>query len=216
MALQDIVQSLDLETPIDLFTLSPASILFNLPTVNFCNIGNVSFGGVQYLAVPIDTDWQSKTSEGTESQSTLVVSDVNADVANLLENYTGILGANLTVKRTWSVFLDSAVSADPTQYLEFRMRINQYSGSYQDRFEFTCIPAASLERKQIPARSYLRRCQWKLSGEECKAPTNIHFDLSGNSTTPQNRACSKDLDGCRRYQGHTINFGGYPGTQRRR
>jgi lambda family phage minor tail protein L len=207
--IQEIVQDLNLENPIDLFTLSGQG----MPTINFCNIGRVTFGGVIYQPVPCKVEWMSKTGEGSEPRVVLVISDVTGDVGDLIDNYTGLCGAELNVKRTWSIFLDGQPGANATQFTPFKMRVNQYTGIFSDSFEFTLMSSVTLERKKVPGRTYLRRCQYQLSSPECGASTVNNFDLAGNPTTAANRACTKDPAGCIRYQGNTRRYGGFLGVQ---
>jgi lambda family phage minor tail protein L len=209
MAIQDLIQDLNLEAPIDLFTLSGVGI----PTKNFCNVGRVTFGGVIYDPVPCKVEWAAKTGEGTEARVTLVVADVDGTVGQLIDNNTGLLGADLLVKRTWSIFLDGQPGADALQFTQFNMRINQYTGVFADQFEFTLMPSVVLERKKVPGRQYLRRCQYQLSSLECGADTTANYDLTGATTTAANRTCSKDPAGCNRYQGNTKRYGGFLGVQ---
>ena len=211
MPISDYLQSLDVETPVDLFTVTNPFVT-NFPVTNFCNIENVSFRGVQYLAIACKVQWIPKDSEGLP-KTKLVVSDVSGAVRQLSENY-GLLGARITVLRTWSPFLDNQPAADPSAYRQFEMRINQITGSYLREFEFDLIPTESLERKG--GRRYMRRCGWQLGDENCQAPTNVNFDLNGNPTSPANRACRKDLTQCRQYHGHVLRFGGSPNVQWRR
>jgi phage-related protein len=211
MALTDYVQGLDIENPIDLFSVSNSSVL-NFPTTNFCNVGNISYRGVQYLAIACKIQWIPKDSDRA-IVTRLSVSDASNTVGTLINNY-GVLGARLTVYRTWSPFLDNQPGADPLAYRTFEMRINQYSGSFGREFEFDLVPAESLEQKG--GRRYLRRCLWQLGDDNCQAPSNLNYDLSGNATSPANRACRKDLTQCKQYHGNIKRFGGFPGVQYRR
>jgi lambda family phage minor tail protein L len=218
MTLTSSLQSLDIESPIDLITVSG----LNLPTARICNIGTVGFGydsgnPIVYQGISCEVGWTAESGEGTEPQSRLVISDISGVVGQRIDNYSGLIGASVNVRRTLSIYLNGQPLEDSSQFLEFSLRINQYVGSYSENFEFTLIPSISLERKKIPGRQYLRACGWReLSDENCQAPTNIHFDLQGNPTTPENRACRRDLDACKQYHGHTLRFGGFPGVSRDR
>jgi lambda family phage minor tail protein L len=211
-------QSLDVESPIDLVTLFGDGI----PTTRICNTGTVGFGylpdssEIFYLGYPFDVTWTSKSSEGTEPQSRLIISDISGLVGERIDNFSGLIGSFVNVKRTLSMFLNDKPTADASQYIEFELRINTYAGAYSDSFEFTLIPSISLERKKLPGRQYLRLCQWQLGDQNCQAPITSSFDLQGNPTTFENRACRKDLDACNQYHGHTLRFGGFPGVTRDR
>lgn len=208
MALEDYIQSLDIETPVDLFTVSNPSIT-GFPVTSFCNIGNVSYRGVQYLPIACKVQWLPKDGESAISTQ-LVVSDTSGSVGNLIENY-GVLGALVTAIRTYSPFLDNQPGADPLAYRSFEMRVNQYSGAFKREFEFDLLPSETLDRRG--GRRYLRRCSWQLSDDNCQAPTNLNYDLAGNPCAPSDRACRKDLTQCRQYHGHIKRFGGFPGVQ---
>lgn len=212
--INSVAQSLEVEKPIDLFSLTNPTV-DDFPNYNFCNIDGVIFGGTVYSPVACKSNWVSKSSDTTEPEIKLFVGDTEGVVGAIIDNY-GLIGAEITVKRTWSIFLDNSPASDPLSFYQFNMRINQYTGEYGYQFEFELIPLVSLERKKLPGRLYLRRCQWQLGDENCNAPSNINYDLAGNSTDAANRACGKDLDSCRRYHGHVLNFGGFPGVQIRR
>lgn len=209
--IQEVVQDLNVESPIDLFTLSGPG----LPTYRFCNIGRVAFGGVIYLPAPGKIEWLTKSGEGTEPRLTMVMSDVLGDIADLIDNYVGLIGGFISVKRTFSIFLDGQPGANATMFTPLEMRINQYTGIFSSDFEFTLMSSTELGRKQIPSKTYLRHCQYILSDENCRASTVNNFDLAGNITTPDKRTCSQDPAGCMRYQGNTRNYGGFLGVQNR-
>lgn len=202
------IQSLDIESPIDLFTVSNPAIA-NYPAINFCNVGSVSYRGVQYLPVACKVQWVAKDGESA-LQTKLTVSDTSGSVGNLIQN-NGVLGATITAIRTYSPFLDNQPAADPLAYRSFQMRINQYSGAFKREFEFDLVPSETLDSKG--GRRYLRRCTWQLGDDNCQAPNNLNFDLAGNVCAPSDRACRKDLTQCRQYHGHIKRFGGFPGVQ---
>lgn len=207
MSLLSNAQQLDTEIFIDLINIKSQDF-----DVKICNYGSVSFGGVAYQGFPCKISSFSKSGESVEARASLIISDISGIVGNIIDNYI-VIGADVNIKRTQPMFLDGNPTADATQFYELNLRINQYTGEYQNQFTFSLTPY-SLERKKLPARVYSRRCQWQLSDQNCQAPTNIHFDISGNPTTSANRACRKDLDACKQYHGHTLRFGGFPSVNR--
>ena len=208
MPLNDYIQGLDIENPIDLFTVFNPFVS-NFPTTSFCNFGAVSYRGVQYLPIACKVQWIPKDGESA-IQTKLSVSDISGTVGALIDNY-GILGAKLTAIRTYSPFLDNQPAADPLAYRSFELRINQYSGAFKREFEFDLVPSETLDRKG--GRRYLRRCTWQLSDDRCQAPTNVNYDLNGQPCLPSQRACRKDLTQCQQYHGNIRRFGGFPGVQ---
>ena len=203
------LQSLDVESPIDLITVTA-----NSQILRFCNLSTVAFQGLTYRARPCEISWLGQSGEGTEQSSKLSVSDIDGVVGILIDNYEeDVIGASVNVKRTLKMFLDGQSSEDPTQFLEFSLKINSWTGTYGIGFEFNLIPLASLERRKIPGRTYLRRCGWEFRDSNCNATTLLNFDIFGNPTTLQNSVCGKDLDSCERYQ-NTLRYGGFPGIVR--
>ena len=203
------LQSLDVESPIDLITVTASG-----EVLRFCNLATVSFQNLTYLARPCEINWLGVSGEGTEQSSKLSISDIDGAVGQLIDNYDeDVIGASVNVKRTLKMFLDGQGSADPTQFLEFSLRINGWTGQYGAGFEFSLIPLASLERRKIPGRTYLRRCSWEFRDSNCNATTSLNFDIFGNTTTLQNSVCGKDLDSCERYQ-NVLRYGGFPSIVR--
>ena len=200
-------QSLDTEIFIDLINIKNQDF-----DVKICNYGTVSFGGVTYLGFPCKLSSFSRSGESVEARASLTISDISGLVGNIIDSYS-VIKAEVIVKQTLPMFLDGKPTADSTQFFPLNLEVSQYTGEYQNQFVFSLSPY-SLERKKLPARIYSRRCQWQLSDQDCQAPTNIHFDIFGNPTTSANRACRKDLDACKQYQGHTLRFGGFPSVNR--
>jgi len=206
------VQSLDLEAPIDLFRIWDTGI----PSTYFTNISGVVFAGISYQPIPCKFEWLNLTSEGAVPGSSLVASDVKGILGGLVEAYGGLLGAKLEATQTWRLFLDGQPGQDATQFRgPVKLRINQRTWEPMNQIEFQCVSGFDLERLTLPNRAYLKRCQWLLGDENCRAPGHISYDLAGNPTSdPTQRACGKDLASCRRYHGHVRHFGGFVGIQR--
>jgi lambda family phage minor tail protein L len=207
MSLVANTQQLDTEIFIDLINIKNQDF-----DIKICNYGTVKFGNVVYQGFPCKISSFSKTGESVEDRASLIVSDISGLVGDVIDNYF-VIGADVNVKRTQPMFLDGNTTADATQFYELNLKINQYTGEYQNQFTFALTPY-SLERKKLPARLYSRRCQWQLGDQNCQAPFNLNFDIFGNPTTTANRACRKDLDACKQYHGHTLRFGGFPSVNR--
>lgn len=207
MTLLSNTQQLDTEIFIDLINIRNQDF-----DIKICNYGTVSFGNIVYQGFPCKISSFSKSGESVEARASLIVSDISGLVGDVIDNYF-VIGADVNVKRTQPMFLDDKPTADSTQFYELNLKINQYTGEYQNQFTFSLTPY-SLERKKLPARVYSKRCQWQLGDQDCQAPINLNFDIFGNPTTPANRACRKDLDACKQYHGHTLRFGGFPSVNR--
>lgn len=201
-------QLLDTEIFIDLINVKNTDF-----DIKICNYGSVSFGSVTYQGFPSKISSFSKSGESVEARASLIISDISGLVGDIVDNHS-VIGSDVIIKRTQPMFLDGNSTADSTQYYELNLRINQYTGEYQNQFTFSLTPY-SLERKKLPARIYSRRCQWQLGDQNCQAPSNLSYDIFGNPTTvAANRACRKDLDACKQYHGHTLRFGGFPSVNR--
>jgi lambda family phage minor tail protein L len=207
MNLMSNAQQLETEIFIDLINIRNQDF-----DIKICNYGTVSFGNTIYQGFPCKISSFSKSGESVEARASLIVSDISGLVGDVIDNYF-VIGADVNIKRTQPMFLDDKPTTDPTQFYELNLKINQYTGEYQNQFTFSLTPY-SLERKKLPARVYSKRCQWQLGDQDCQAPINLNFDIFGNPTTPANRACRKDLDACKQYHGHTLRFGGFPSVNR--
>lgn len=213
-SLQEKVQSLDLDSPIDLFSITTAGA--GGVTIYFTNISGVVFGGQVYTPIPCEFEWLALTSEGAVPTSRLIISDVSGIIGAIAQSYN-LIGATLTAMRTYTIFLDTQPSSDPTQFMAAKLRINKRTWDCGNTLELECITGFDIERRKIPSRSYLRRCSFLLSDENCRASTAIHYDLAGNPTSAQNRACGKDTASCMRYHGTAWGrfYGGFLGASRR-
>lgn len=200
-------QSLDSEIFIDLIQVKTPEF-----DIKICNYGTVSFGGVTYQGYPCQLSSFGRSGESVEARASLTVSDISGLVGNIIDSYS-VIKAQVIVKQTLPMFLDGQPTADPSQFFPLLLEISQYTGEYQNQFVFSISPY-SLERKKLPARTYSKRCQYILGDDDCQAPIDKNFDISGSITTPANRACRKDLDACKQYHGHTLRFGGFPSVSR--
>lgn len=200
-------QSLDSEVFIDLIQVKTSEF-----DIKICNYGTVSFGGIVYQGYPCQLSSFGRSGESVEARASLTVSDISGLVGNIIDSYS-VIKAQVIVKQTLPMFLDGQPTSDPSQFFPLLLEISQYTGEYQNQFVFSISPY-SLERKKLPARTYSKRCQYILGDDDCQAPIDKNFDISGNITTPANRACRKDLDACKQYHGHTLRFGGFPSVSR--
>lgn len=209
------IQSLDIESPIDLF-----SIISRTQTIYFTNIAGVSFNGQAYEAVPISFNWTGLTADGAIPGSKLVVSDESGYLGGLIQSMGGFIGSILRVRRTWKAYLDNQITSDPTQIVgDLKLIINQRTFEPQVQIEFDCIGGMDFQRQTIPARGFYRRCQWLLRTStyddgNCQARLDINYNLSGNITSDSTRECRHDLEQCKQYHGHVRRFGGFPGVRR--
>jgi len=129
MTLAKEYQSLDVESPIDLISVV-AQNDDGYHFLRFCNNQAVSFGGVPYHARPCTIDWIGKSGEGVEENSQLSLNDTDGVISYLIDNYDdAVIGATVSVKRTLSMFLDGEPTADSTQFNEFKLRVNTFSGT---------------------------------------------------------------------------------------
>lgn len=200
-------QSLDSEVLIDLIQIKTNDF-----DIKICNYGSISFGGVFYQGYPCQLGSFGRSGESVEARTSLIVSDISGLVGDIIDAHE-VIKAEVAVKQTLPMFLDGQPTADSSQFFPLLLEISQYTGEYQNQFSFALSPY-SLERKKLPARTYSKRCQYTLSDSDCQAPTNVHFDIFGQTTTSDKRACRKDLEMCKQYHGHTLKFGGFPAVAR--
>jgi lambda family phage minor tail protein L len=208
---------------IALYTLDLTAIAG--PVFRFCNYNNtsganVSFGGVSYTAIPIETEGFEINSSGQIPTPILRVSNVFGTITGLIGQYEDVVGAKLIRRRTLIKYLDGQPSAngsahfpDDIWFVERKMR--------EDKLvvEFQLASSLDLEGVQLPFRLMLQdTCPWTYRGDGCGyggPPVANQFDQPTGD--PNLDDCGKRVSSCRLRFGPfaILPFGGFPGLDRR-
>lgn len=79
--------------------------------------GNVTYGGIQYLPMPIQTSGWDFTSTGVAPKPTLSISNINRTLLAAVVSLGDLVGAKVTRIRTFEKYLDDGASPSSTTYI---------------------------------------------------------------------------------------------------
>lgn len=120
MTIQHEAQKLSGNSYIELYTLDATNIggsIYHF-TPSLLNEGQiyVSFGGVHYYSVPVQATGFEVNSNGSQAKPQISFSNVSRDLMSAVVSLGDLVGAKLTLTRTFTCFLDGQPTADSTQY----------------------------------------------------------------------------------------------------
>lgn len=166
--------------------------------------GVISFGGVEFTAVPIEAKGFTFTSDGPPEPS-INVGNIGGAITALARDYDDLRGAKLTRIRTFRRHLDDGADpdvaarwADDLYFVDRKVSENRLFA------EFALGSSLDIEGVQLPARRILVRCRWKFKdGSNCP--------YVGADTT-----CGKTLADCVEKFGDdsALPYGGFAGVSR--
>ena len=209
------IQSLSPSAVIELFVLDTSalggSLYYFHPGTNGLG-SSVVWQGVTYSPFPIQMEGFEWSSKGTLPRPTLTVAALDGVVGGLVHNLNDLVGATVTLKRTFAKYLDTAnfpgnvnPTADPTVYFpDEPWKVERKSLETSDVIQFELATPMDIQGAKIPKRRVLANlCAWTFKGTEC--------GYSGGTAT-----CAKTLAACKTNFGATADlpFGGFPGTAR--
>jgi lambda family phage minor tail protein L len=202
------VQKLEADALIALFVLDLTEIggdVFRFHGENTTNGASLWFGGVEYVAMPIEA--RGFAFNGTEQNPmpTLSVSNVNNVIPALIREFDDLVGAKVTRLRTFAKHLDSGADPDATAtFSEEIYFVNRKLAENRISVDFELASVTDVEGVMLPGRRAIANlCPWVFKGGEC--------GYSGPNAT-----CAKTLEACKTNHGTTapLPFGGFPGLSR--
>lgn len=157
--LDELLQSSNAGRLIELFELDMTAI--GGPVVHFTCAPTsgqpVLFGGVEYSPIPVEASGFEWSGRGALPTPTIKVQNVSNVFSAAVISYDDLLGATLTRKRTFEVFLDTGASPDSTMYLPVDIyRIERKITQNKVYIEFELAAAMDHAGKMLPARQVLR------------------------------------------------------------
>ena len=184
----------------------------------------VSFGGTQYLPLPIVGEGWEWNGQGRLPVPKLKISNIDHLAAALAIQFADVLGAFVTRTRTFAACLDGQPQADPTALFEPDVYVIDRKSEHQKAYlEFELAAAIDQRGKRLPGRAVLRdACPYtyrKWDGTQfvpgtCPYAGAAQFKINENATAdPAQDVCSHRLSGClARYGNNPLPFGGFPGV----
>ncbi len=173
---------------------------------------SVVWQGQTYQPFPVVADGFEWSSKGTLPRPKLRVSALEGVVGALVRDLEDLVGAKVTLKRTFAKYLDAVnfpggynPTADPTAcYPDEPWVVERKTLETSDVIEFELITPMDAQNARIPCRRVTANvCGWAYKGTEC--------GYAGALPT-----CGKTLLECKAHFGATgdLPFGAFPGTAR--
>jgi len=193
------IQSLSPSALIELFVLD-ATVLggstyyFHAGTNGLAS--NIVWNGVTYTAFPIKADGFEWTSKGTLPRPKLTVSNIDGVVGALVHSLNDLVGAKVTLKRTFAKYLDAVnfpggynPTADPTAaYTDEPWVVERKTLETKETLEFELCAPMDVVNATIPKRRITANiCGWVYKGTEC--------GYTGAKATCEKRLTSSNGDG---------------------
>lgn len=179
----------------------------------------ITFQGITYQPFPIEIKGFERNGQGVVAKPKLSVSNVGGIISATARQFSDLVGAKLTRKRTFAKFLDGQPTADPTQEFPIDVYfVNQKTNENAQLVEFELTTAFDLFGLSLPSRQVLQNsCPWVYKGAECSwVPVpGKYFDVNDVSqATIGGDVCGKRLTSCAaRFGAVPLPFGGFPGAR---
>lgn len=226
LAIQEQLYKLEPSAIIELFQLQLTAAVNGVDATLYYHAGtnglsnNIVFGGLAYIATPIEVDGFEMTTKGTLPRPSMRIANANSAISALLVLYKP-LQAKVTRIRTCKKFLDGVnfaggnPTADPTAKFEDEIwYIDRVAEESPQLVEFELTSKLDLTNLALPRRQVLEHCPWKYRGAECGYTGRRYFDLNDTATTAANDQCAKRYNSCAlRFPTGNLPFGGFPGAR---
>lgn len=176
----------------------------------------IIWGGNEYSPIPMDASGFEMTSRGAIPTPTMKISNLYGAGNTLLEEYSGLMGAEVIRILTLRRFLDDGATPDPNAYItRDKFVVAQKTSHNAKQIEFKLSSRMDFEGTQLPRRQMLRDiCShayriWNpatgafdYSRATCPYTGNGFWDPHDTPTGPQHDQCSRTFHGC------SLRFGG--------
>lgn len=228
MGLQSEIQSLSPSALIELFELDMTP---KGGTKSYFHAGTnalmqpVTWQGVQYVALPIETEGFDVSSKGVLPRPKMRIANINGLFSAEVRAKDDLIGCKVTRRRTFARYLDAVnfpngnPYADPNQkfqddvwFVDRKVNENKYM------IEWELASVFDLQGVMLPYRQVIQNtCPWKYRGAECGYTGTAYFDRNDNAVgSASGDQCGKRLKSCEiRFAGSSfIPFGGFPGATR--
>ena len=220
MSIQGDLQALSQDATIQLFTLNNYNPLSPYDEFNFTNHIGVRFASKVYTPLACGIDKLKITSQGTQPEIGLTVSDQNAVISKLIQEFKFIEGANLTCKVTKKRYLDGEPMGEGSEVDRTIARIDMRVARRQSHkpgegIIFVLSNPIDFDGVELPRRLALRKCTWQYRSPQCGYAGSRFFTKSGVPTLDiEQDRCGRELLDCRK-RNNEERYGGFPSLQRR-
>ncbi|KAA0573368.1 phage minor tail protein L [Azospirillum sp. Sh1] len=189
----------------------------------------ISFGGIVYTPVEMETEGFEWTSSGSLPTPRIRIANINRQMSSLIYEFSDLLGGRVTRLRTFDWCLDGQPGADPLAYMPPDIyRVERKSLLDKTHVEFELSASIDQEGAMLPGRQVLRdNCTriyrtWNGGGwtiTDCPYSGSACFTATGQPTGDASKdVCGRRLSDCKLRFGSkaSLPFGGFPGVSRAR
>jgi lambda family phage minor tail protein L len=198
----------------DIYRFFPGTTELNTP---------ITWQGEVYQPLPLTMDGIEWNGQGTLPTPKIKVSNIGGIITALTQEYSDMIGAKLTRKRTLLIYLDAInfisgnSSADPTAYFPDEIYyVDRKSFESNTYAEFELVSALDISSIKLPRRLVIQNlCSWRYRSAECNyTGSDMYTEMGGSTTDPNLDKCGKKLSDCELRFGTTgtLNYGGFPGA----
>lgn len=229
MTVQTDIQSFDSGELVTLFELDTS--IYDGSVHRFCssvdNGASVVWAGNTYPPFPVEAEGFERNGKGQLPQPILRIADPSGAIYSLIRNYKDLIGATVTVIRTFRKYLDGEETADTSA--KFPDEVYQIERkSAQNRFmtEFTLSALVDMQGLKLPKRIVLKNicshiyrvwngASFTYTDATCPYTGTGYFTALGVSTTSDLDVCGKRFSDCQlRYpQPETLPTRAFPGVE---
>jgi lambda family phage minor tail protein L len=168
-------------------------------------------GGQLYTPIPMDASGFEMTTKGAPPQPTITISNLFGAGNLLIDNYNGLIGAEVTRFLTLRRFLDDGATPDAHAYITLdRFVVAQKTSHTAISITFKLATRMDQQGTQLPRRQILRDVcshtyryfdpatgDWNYSKATCPYTGPMIFDVNNvQSNDPAVDQCSRSLIGC--------------------
>lgn len=219
------IQKLEAGSLLELWELDARSIGGDLARFHgYSQSGPIIWQGNEYSPWSIAAEGFERTG-GQQPRPQLMVGNVAGSISALCHHFNDLVGATLTLRRTFAKYLDAAnfdegnPTADPDEELPPEIwKIDRKAAEDRDLVLFELVSPLEFDDAQLPARQILAgRCGWitrgGYRGPYCSYTGPPVADINDEPTSdPVLDRCSGTVRGCKLRFGETapLPYGGFP------
>ena len=225
------IQKLEPSAIIELFELKLTADVNGVDQTYYYHAGtnelksNIVFGGVTYVAAPVEVKGFDKKTKGTLPRPTFSVANADNAITNLMLLYNP-LNAELKRIQTCKKFLDAVnfssgtnATADPTAIFQTDdiWYIDRVAAETPELVTFELTGKINMQNLRLPKRQIVEHCPWLYRGTQCGYKGSKCFDINDNQIFGSNKLsldkCGHKYSSClKRFSGNKktkVPFGGF-------
>lgn len=142
------IELLEIHIPI---TIIPETVIDTPRDFYFCNSGNITFKGKDYIAFPFKLTGLEQLSTGAPPRPKLTLATIDRTLSILSFKYNDIVGATVTYIRTFEAYLSKELGSYPITLEMYRKESHNRTGMV-----FELRYPTDRERDYLPKQQMLR------------------------------------------------------------